>query len=257
MPTALVTGASRGIGSEIARQLAAKGHDLVLVARSRQDLEALASELSGAHGVRCEVITADLADPAAPQAVFDAVKGLGLEVDVLVNNAGFGSTGAFVELDLAWELAMVQVNCTALTALTGLFLPGMVARKRGRVLNIASTAGFQAGPFMAVYYATKAYVISFSEAVAMELDGSGVTVTAHCPGATASAFGEVSGNGKNKLFTQQTPASAADVAAHAIASMEAGKTLAVHGFMNWLGAFGTRLIQRSMAAGIARTLNQP
>ena len=128
--------------------------------------------------------------------------------------------------------------------------------------DIASTAGFQAGPYMAVYYATKAYVISFSEAVAMELDameldGSGVTVTAHCPGATASAFGEVSCNGKNKLFTQQTPASAADVAAHAIASMEAGKKLAVHGFMNWLGAFGTRLIPRSMAAGIARTLNQP
>ena len=257
MPTALVTGASRGIGLELARQLAAKGHDLVLVARSRQDLEALASELSEAHGVRCEVVTADLADPAGPQAVFDAVQALGIDVDVLVNNAGFGSTGAFAELDLSWELAMVQVNCTALTALTGLFLPGMVARKQGRVLNIASTAGFQAGPYMAVYYATKAYVISFSEAVAMELEGSGVTVTAHCPGATASAFGEVSGNGKNKLFTQQTPASAADVAAHAIASMEAGKKLAVHGFLNWLGAFGGRFVPRSFTARLAASLNQP
>lgn len=257
MPTALVTGASRGIGRELARQLAQRGHDLVLVARTVEDLEALSAELSEAHDVSCRVMPADLADPAGPQGLFAACEAEGLVVDVLVNNAGFGSNGAFVEQDLARELAMIQVNCTALTALTGLFLPGMLARKRGRVLNIASTAGFQAGPYMAVYYATKAYVISFTEAVAHEVAGSGVTVTAHCPGATESAFSAVSGNDKSKLFTKQQPASAEDVARHALDAMEAGKKVAVHGFMNWLGVVGGKLGPRSVAASIAGSLNQP
>jgi len=254
MPTALITGASRGIGLELARVLAADGHDLVLVARTAADLEGVAAALRAAHGRAVRVVLADLADPAAPRAIPAAVADL--EIDVLVNNAGFGTTGPFHTLDADRELAQVQVNVAALTALTRLFLPGMVARRRGRVLNIASTAGFQGGPYMAVYYATKAYVISLSEALAIELEGSGVTVTAHCPGATATAFGQVSGNGASRLFTTQTPAGAAEVAAHAWAAARAGRAIAVHGLTNQLGAFATRLGPRALSARIAAWLNR-
>ena len=189
-PVALVTGASAGIGTELARQLAAD-HDLVLTARRGEHLQALAAELT-ARGAVCHVVPADLADPAAPRRLFDAVAA-GLTVDVLVNNAGFGDLGAFAQADLAKSLSMIQVNVTALTELTGLFLPGMLARGRGRVLNVGSVAGFQAGPFMAAYYATKAYVNSFSEALHSELRGTGVTVTVLCPGPVATEFGAVAG----------------------------------------------------------------
>ena len=252
-PIALVTGASAGIGRELCRILAGDGHDLVLVARRRDRLEALAAELEGAT---CHVVPADLSDPASPRAVAQAVEELGLGIDLLVNNAGFGSTGAFHTLPLDRELDMVQVNVSALVALTGLLLPQMVERGRGAVLNIASTAGFQPGPFMATYFATKAFVLSWSEALAWELRGSGVTVTAHCPGATSSEFGDVSGNGKNKLFTQTTPATAAEVAAHALGAARAGRPIAVHGLTNAIGAFGVRLSPRSLVKWLAASLNQ-
>jgi len=253
--TALITGASRGIGLELAKLLAADGVNLVLVARSAQALEALAEELRGAHGVEVRVETADLADPAAPG---DLAAALGeVEIDVLINNAGFGSTGAFWELPVEGEVGQVQVNVTALTALTRLFLPGMVARKRGRVLNIASTAAFQPGPYMSTYYATKAYVLSFSEGLAHELKGTGVTVTAHCPGATATGFGAVAGNDKNKLFTKVTPASASEVAAHAYAAMNAGKAVSIHGLMNWFGARTVPFTPRAVVLYITSVLNRP
>src|SRR2546428_242023 len=159
---ALITGASSGIGLELARLFARDGHDVVLVARSADKLKQLAAELGTAHGIRATVIAADLADPAAPEEIFRTLRAADVELDVLVNNAGFGVTGPFLATDAAAELRMIQVNVTALTHLTKLFLPAMLGRGAGRILNVASTAGFQPGPFMAVYYAAKAYRSSFS-----------------------------------------------------------------------------------------------
>lgn len=250
-PLAVITGASAGIGRELARLAVADGFRVAAVARRQDRLEALAEEL-GADAV--QVVVADLADPRGAHTVVDQLQGA--PVELLVNNAGFGSTGAFHTLDLRRELAMIQVNVTSLVALTGLLAPGMVERGAGRVLNIASTAAFQAGPYMATYFATKAFVLSWSEAIGRELRGTGVTVTCHCPGATTSEFGAVAGNATSKLFTRQSPATAQAVAEHAWAATLAGRPVAVHGFANGLGAFGTRALPRQWAAAIAETLNQ-
>jgi short-subunit dehydrogenase len=255
-PTALITGASAGLGTEFARLAAKDGHDLILVARRLPQLEALAKELAQAHGVTANAISADLTDPAAPQKIFDEVRARGLTVDVLVNNAGFGSSGEFLDLPLARETEMVEVNIQALVKLCHLFGKGMRERKSGAILNIASTAGFQPGPYMATYYATKSFVISFSEALAYELHGSGVTVTAHCPGATATEFAGAAKMEKSALFQKQKPAKAPEVAAHAWRAMKSGKTLAVHGAMNKLGAFSVRLSPRGMVRSIAASLNK-
>src|SRR5215207_6130989 len=179
--TALVTGASGGIGEELARLFAADGHDLVLLARSRDKLARLSEELAGKHGVGARVVAADLARPEAPREIFEELKGAGVTVDALVNNAGFGSYGLFAETDAKSELDLLQVNVVALTHLSKLFLPGMIARRRGYLMQVASTAAFQPGPLMAVYYASKAYVLSFSEALANECAGTGVVVSALCP----------------------------------------------------------------------------
>ena len=253
--TALITGASRGIGRELARLFARDGHALILVARSTGDLETLAADLRDKHSADVRVEPTDLSDPASRAALCERLAGV--EVDVLVNNAGFGSNGAFHTLDLGRELAQIEVNIAALTDLTGRFLPGMVERGRGRVLNIASTAGFQAGPYMAVYYATKAYVIHFTEAIAVELSGTGVTATAHCPGATETAFAETAGNDKTKLFTKNAVASAEAVARHAYDAMWAGRPVAVHGITNKLGAVGTRFAPRAVVRALASALNRP
>jgi short-subunit dehydrogenase len=207
--------------------------------------------------VAVHVLPADLADPAAPKRLFDQVTAKGLQVDVLVNNAGFGSTGPFLDLPLEKEAEMVEVNCTALLKLTHLFAGPMKARGFGRILNIASTAGFQPGPFMATYYATKAFVVSFSEALADELGGTGVTVTCSCPGATGTEFSSRSGNEKNRLFTMQKPARADAVAADAYRAMQEGEVLKVHGFANWLGVVGAQLGPRSVARKLARAMNLP
>ena len=185
--TALITGASSGIGLELARIFASHRHDVVLVARTESKLRELARECE-ASGVRAHVIPADLSKAGAAQTVVDGVAALGLEIDVLVNNAGLGRYGPFIDMAPGSELEMIQVNVVALTELTRRFLPAMVARRRGRILNVASTAAFLPGPLMAVYYATKAYVLSFSEAIANELEGTGVTVTAFCPGPVDSGF---------------------------------------------------------------------
>ena len=180
--TALITGASSGLGLELARLFARDGHDLVVVARRRDHLEALATRLAAEHGVAARVIAEDLADPVAPRRIFEELQERRIDVEFLVNSAGFGTNGPFAASDLGRELAMVQVNATALMHLTHLFLPGMIARRSGRILNLGSTAGFQPGPGMAIYYATKAFVNSFTEALAYELRGTGVTATVSLSG---------------------------------------------------------------------------
>lgn len=254
--TALVTGASAGLGKEMAGLFAKDGHDLVLVARSESKLKTLAGDLSRAHGITAHVVSADLGKDDAPAQVFEQTKRLGVAIDFLVNNAGFGTNGAFVELDLAREKEMVTVNCTALLALTHHYAAPMRERKFGRILNIASTAGFQPGPFMATYYASKAFVVSFSEALAHELQGTGVTVTCHCPGATKTEFAATAGNDKSKLFQRSGVADAKAVALHAYRAMMDGEILSVHGFMNKVGVHGLRITPRSVARGIAATLNK-
>jgi short-subunit dehydrogenase len=245
---ALVTGASAGIGKELARLLAAD-HDLILTARREAELRALAAELAPAV---CRVFAFDLADPAAPKALSEAVAAAGLTVDVLVNNAGFGDLGPFAEADLAKMLRMIQVNVTALTELTGLFLPGMLARERGRVLNVGSVAGFQPGPLMAVYYATKAYVNSFSEALSNEAAGTGVTVTCLAPGPTESEFAAVSGMRGTKHFTVGSVADARSVAEAGLRAMRRGKRLVVTGWRNRLLLFAERFAPRGLVIRAVR-----
>ena len=254
--TALITGASAGLGVEFARLFAKDGHDVALVARRRDKLDEVAAELSKAHGIKASVFPADLTDPAAPTALRDQVAAAGIDVEFLVNNAGFGSNGAFVDVDLRRELDMIEVNVKALVHLTRLFLSGMVARKSGRVLNIGSTAGFVPGPFMATYYASKGFVISFTEAIAHELRGTGVTATVCCPGATATEFAAVAGNDKSALFKSGV-ADAASVALHGYRAMLAGKVVAIPGFRNKLTAQATRFSPRSVVRGIAARLNRP
>jgi hypothetical protein len=253
---ALITGASAGLGSHFARLFAADGHHLVLVARRADRLEAIAAELAEAHGVTAHAVPADLTDPDAPDAIAARVAELGLEIEFLVNNAGFGSTGAFVDSDLDRELQMIAVNITALTHLTRLFLPPMVVRGSGRILNVGSTAGFQAGPFMATYYATKAFVNHFSEALSTEVAGTGVTVTVSCPGATATEFSAVAGNDRSRLFKNGGADSAA-VAEHAYAAMMKGKRMAVPGVMNKLLIQSLRVSPRGTVHKIAARLNRP
>lgn len=252
---ALVTGASSGLGEQFATLFARHGHDLVLVARSEGRLHALAERLR-VHDARALVVPADLARPGAARQVFDAVAARGLEVEFLVNNAGYGSNAAFLDLPLAGEAEMVQVNCTALLELTHLFAGPMRARGHGRVLNIASTAGFQPGPFMATYYASKAFVLSFSEALADELAGSGVTVTCSCPGATATGFGARSGNQNSRLFRRPGVARAEAVAEEAFEAMLRGEVTVVHGALNRVGTWGARLLPRAALRSIAAGLNR-
>lgn len=219
---ALITGASSGIGMELARLHASRGGALVLVARSEDKLQALAAELRSAHGVRVTVLAKDLAKPSAAQEVHDEVRSAGIAVDYLINNAGFGGQGAFHERRWADDLAMIQLNVVALSALTRLFLPDFVARGSGRVLNVSSTASLMGGPLQAVYYATKAYVTSFSNAIAEELRGTGVTVTALLPGATETEFARAAELDKTPLFSAKL-ASATTVARAGYDGMLAGE----------------------------------
>ncbi len=252
---ALITGASSGLGSDYARIFAAHQKDLVLVARRRDRLESLAEEISVAHGVKVQVIDADLAVPSTPRRIAEEVKRLGLEIEYLVNNAGFGTTGPFAESDPAKELEMVQVNIAAVVELTRTFLPPMIRRGHGRVLNIGSTAGFQPGPFMAVYYASKAFVNSFTEALWYELKGTGVTATVSCPGATATEFAAAAGNPESRLFKMGTM-KPADVAREGYEAMLQGKPLVVHGLKNRILAASVRFSPRGTVRAIAASLNQ-
>jgi short-subunit dehydrogenase len=255
---ALITGGSGGIGAELARLFARDGWDLVLVARSREGLEKVGSELAETHGIRYHAIPADLTDPAAPRAIHDEVQALGVPVEALVNNAGFGLMGAFVDngkdtpTELGRELEMLQVNVVALTHLSKLFLPAMVKRGRGYLMNVASTAAFQPGPLMAVYYASKAYVLSFSEALSVELAGTGVTATALCPGPTRTEFQAAANMEDSRLFRAAHVMTAAEVAEAGYNAMRAGKSSIITGAVNRVMAAGTRFVPRSIAARLAK-----
>jgi uncharacterized protein len=248
--TALITGASSGIGAELAKLCAADGYDVVVVARQRAALEDLAFSLSQSHGIAARAVIADLADPTAARAVFDSAGA----IDILINNAGFGLRGAYAETDWETEERMIQVNITALAQLTKLYLPGMVARRSGRILNVASTAAFVPGPFMAMYYATKAFVFSFSLAVANELRGTGVTLTVLCPGPTRTNFFETAGTANTNILKGPSM-SAASVAREGYDAMMAGKPEVIAGWRNRWMIWGARLAPRRMLAGIARRLN--
>jgi short-subunit dehydrogenase len=244
---ALVTGASSGIGLDIARQLSREGYSLILVARSEAKLRAIATELGNA-----KVIVADLARSGAAQKLFESAG----PVDVLVNNAGYGLSGAFSETDLARELEMIQVNISALTALTKLFLQPMLDRKSGHIVNVASTAAFQPGPLMAVYYATKAYVLSFSEAIADELRNTGVKVTALCPGPTATGFADAAGMAESNLFKVAKPMSSRSVAKYGVRAMHRGKRVAIPGVMNKVMMQSLRVSPRRMVIALVRKLQE-
>lgn len=254
--TALVTGGSGGIGLEIAKVLARNEFDLVLVARKRDALEAAAGQLEGKYAVRVHVFAADLGRPDAPQAIFDFLHNENIPIEVLVNNAGFGLAGEFADTDLRRELDMIQVNISALTHLTKLFLPAMIKRSSGRIMNVASTAAFQPGPLMAVYYATKAYVLSFSEALAEELRHSGVTVTALCPGPTRTDFAASAHVGNSRLFTAFGAADPADVAEYGYAAMTHGRRVAIPGIKNKIIAQANRFSPRTVTTKVSRMLQE-
>jgi hypothetical protein len=253
---ALVTGASGGIGLELARLCAKGGHDLVLVARNGPKLEELGKYLAGMYGVRTEIIVADLTDPEAPRAIMESVAERGMAVDVLVNNAGFGDWGLFGRADLGRQLAMIQVNITALTELTRLALPRMVTQRKGRILNVASTAAFAPGPLLAVYYATKAYVLSFSEAIGNELRGTGITVTALCPGPTRTGFAAEAGLGDSNLFSGPNVMDVGPVAEAGYRGMMRGTAVVVPGVLNKLLIFSIRTAPRWLVVQITRRFQE-
>lgn len=249
--TALITGASFGIGLELARIFARERHNLVLVARSADKLRQLASELERAHSARSLILAADLSEPGAAAYVLDQTTRAQITVDILVNNAGFGQYGLFADNDLEECLRQIQLNVTTLTLLTRLYLPEMIERKSGRILNVASTAGFMPGPLMAVYFATKAYVLHFSEALANELEGTGVTVTCLCPGATATEFHKRA-NATGQRFLKMGSMDARTVAKDGYRALMAGKPVVISGFKNWLIAQSVRFSPRRLVTAIAR-----
>ncbi len=253
--TALITGASSGIGLELARVFAAHGHDLVLVARDKARLEALAGELRSAHGIAVQVMTRDLSQPEAPREIFDQLGKDGTAVTHLVNNAGFDVYGKFAETDPAKELAMIQVNLVSLTLLAKLLLPGMLQRGFGRILNVGSTGSYIPSPLNAVYSATKAYVLSFSLAVAEELRGTGVTVTTLCPGATLTEFQARAGMGQIRLL-RFGALSARRVAESGYRAMRSGRRVAVPGFFNQFQVLTAKLLPGGWMAAMARRFLQ-
>ena len=256
-PTALITGASAGLGHEFAKLFARNGHDLVLVARNGSALASFADELQRQFGVKAKPFPLDLTVSAAPQSVFDQLAREGIRVDVLVNNAGYGTLAPFRKTSVEELLGQIQLNIAALTHLTKLFLLPMLERKSGKVLNVASTAGFQAGPGMAVYYATKAYVISLSEALAYELSGSGVTVTCLCPGATDTGFQKRAGTENTILFRWLRPMDSKTVARDGYRALMSGKPLVIAGLKNWLLAESLRISPRKLVTAISGKLIEP
>jgi uncharacterized protein len=252
--TVLITGASSGIGLELAKCFAADGSRLILVARNTEALEKLAEQLRRENKIEAIVLTADLSLPETPKKIFDELSARTISVDVLVNNAGFGAIGAFDQLPGERQLEMIQVNVTALTDLTRLFLPGMIERGRGGILNVASVAGFVPGPGMAVYYATKAFVLSFTEAIAAETRNTGVSVSVLCPGPTPTNFGAVAGS-KNIKLIRVARTSVQKVARDGHKSFRMNQTVCISGIQNQFLVFLIRLFPRWLIRRIALKFN--
>jgi short-subunit dehydrogenase len=253
--TVLITGASSGIGLELAKCFAADGCRLILVARNREAMERLAEELRLKKQIEVIVLPADLSLAETPKRIFEKLSAQNISVDVLVNNAGFGANGSFAEIPLQTQMEMLQVNITALTELTGLFLPGMIERKRGGILNVGSVAGFVPGPGMTVYYATKAFVLSFTEALAEELQGSGLTMSVLCPGPTESNFGIVA-RGKKVRPMKTGKMSAAAVAVYGHRAFRGGKVTAVSGIQNKVFVFLNRILPRQLPRKMVKFYNR-
>ena len=258
MATALITGASAGIGRELARCFAADGHDVVLVARRQERLEELAGELRARFQIQAQAVACDLARAGAIAALLDRLQGT--EIEFLVNNAGAGVAGEFAAAELNQQLALLELNIMALLRLTRSLLPAMLARGRGRILNVGSTAGFEPGPYLACYYASKAFVNSFSEALHFELRESNVSVTVSCPGPTLTEFAALAGTADSRMF--KLFAMPADrVAKQAYAAMKQGRAMVIHGAPNWLGVqllrIGPRAAVRWVTAALNRSASTP
>ena len=250
---ALITGASAGIGVAFAEELAAGGTNLVLTARRKGRLDELARRLTAAYKIGTEVFSADLADAGAPQKIFDFTKEKGVEIELLINNAGFGQYGEFPSVEKQRLLDMVQVNCTAVVHLTRLYLPEMIARRRGDVLILASTASFQAVPYISTYAATKAFDLLFAEGLAEEMKPHGIRVCALCPGSTESEFHTVAGQEK----FQRNAETAEKVARTGLKALAAGRSYVISGLGNYLGAHSERLVPRRFVTKVAAGMFKP
>ena len=251
----LVTGATSGIGYALAKLFARDGHDLVLVARSRERLEEIGKELGGPAGIAPKLIPKDLSRPRAAEEIFDELRRASIPIGVLVNCAGFGTYGPFVETDIAAEREMMELNMVALTELTKLAVRQMIRRGEGRILNVASTAAFQPGPRMSVYYATKAYVLSFSEALSNELGGTGVTVSTLCPGPTRTGFGGRARMERARVYRTGVMDAAA-VAEAGYRGLKKGRAVIIPGLRNKLMALAARLGPRRLVVAVARWTNE-
>lgn len=251
--TALITGASNGLGAEFARIHAEKGDNLVLVARGKDKLALLKQELERRFGVSVHIIGRDLSDTGAPKTIYNELKSQNIHIDYLINNAGFGDYGLYQKSNWEKQLQMINLNITALAYLTRLFLPDMIKQRYGRILNVASTAAFQPGPTMSVYFATKAFVLSFSEALANETKGTGVSVTALCPGATATGFKTAASMDNSNLFKGNI-ATSVEVASFGYKAMMRGRTTVIHGLMNRIMAFSVRFAPRKLVTAISKSM---
>lgn len=252
--TALITGASSGIGFELAKEFATNKNNLLLVARNGAKLKEMAEDLSNRYGVMVNTLALDLSELNSALMVFEHCQKNSLQIDYLINNAGFGDFGFFAESKWDKQLQMINLNITTLTHLTHLFLPTMIKNKYGKIMNVASTAAFQPGPTMSVYYATKAFVLHFSEAIANELEGTGVTVTALCPGPTESGFQSAAALEESKLVKGKKLPSSAVVAQYGYQALMNGKKVAIHGVLNAIMARAIGFVPRGMVLKMVRMM---
>ncbi|MGB7283998.1 MAG: SDR family oxidoreductase [Candidatus Acidiferrum sp.] len=253
---ALVTGASAGIGKALAEELARGGTHLVLTARRRERLEELAQSLSTSHKIQTRIFVADLTEPNAPEIIFQFTKEQRIEIELLINNAGFGAYGEFTAVETSRLADMVQVNCAAVVRLTRLYLPEMQARRHGDVMILASTAAFQSVPYISTYAATKAFDLLFAEGLAEEMKPYGVRVSALCPGSTESEFAEVAGQ-TNVAAAKRHRETAEKVARTGLRALAAGRSCVISGLSNYLGVLGERLVSRRFVARVAARMFKP